>query len=56
MLSRLSARDIRRFGFSVCCWSVALAALVGHWFTSFLLGLLVLGIGIGLGGWKGGDR
>lgn len=50
-----SARFIRRFGFSVALWSVALAALVDSWAPSFLLGMLALGIGIGLGDWKGGD-
>ena len=48
MLGRLSARDIRWFGFSVSCWSLALAALLDGWIVSFLLGVLVLGVGVGL--------
>ena len=56
ILQVLSGARIRRFGFSVTLWSVALAALVDSWATSFLLGMLVVGIGIGLGDWKGGDE
>lgn len=56
MLRYLSATRIRRFGVSLALWSVALAALVDSWVSSFLFGMFVLGIGIGLCGWKGGDE
>lgn len=55
MAARISAASIRRFGFSMACWAIALTAFFEYWFVSFLAGVLVLGIGVGLGDWKGGD-
>lgn len=55
MAGHLSGERIRRFGLSMACWAIALAALFDTWFVSLLAGVLVLGIGIGLGDWKGGD-
>lgn len=55
MAGHLSGERIRRFGLSMACWAIALAALLEYWFVSFLLGALVFGIGVGLGDWKGGD-
>ncbi|WP_291288562.1 hypothetical protein [Enorma sp.] len=50
-----NARSIRRIGFSMCCWAIALAAFVDVWQAPLLLGAFLLGIGIGLGDWEGGD-
>lgn len=55
MVYRISGASIRRLGLSMACWAIALAAFFEYWFVSFLLGALVLGIGIGLGDWRGGD-
>lgn len=55
MAAHLSGSSFRRFGFSMACWAIALAAFFEYWFVSFLLGALVFGIGVGLGDWKGGD-
>lgn len=55
MAGHLSGKRIRRLGLSMACWAIALAAFFEYWFVSFLLGALVLGIGVGLGDWKGGD-
>lgn len=55
MAARISGASIRRFGLSMAYWAIALAAFFDTWFVSFLAGVFVLGIGIGLGDWKGGD-
>lgn len=55
-VTALSGARVRRFGLSVSLWAAALAALIDGWQVSFLFGALLLGIGIGLGDWKGGDR
>lgn len=53
----LSGRFLRLFGLYTCMWSLAQAALIENWTHSFLLGVLLLGLGIGLGSWEfGGDR
>ena len=56
ILHVLSGARVRRFGFSVALWSLALAALVDNWQASLLFGAFLLGVGIGLGDWKGGDE
>lgn len=48
-----SAARIRRFGASMCLWSLAFASWLSGWQVSFLVGLLVLGIGMGLRDWGG---
>lgn len=46
----------RRFGFWTSVWAVAFAAFQGCWQASFLIGVFLLGLGIGLGDWvMGGD-
>lgn len=54
-MTALSGARVRRFGLSVSLWAVALAALLDGWQVSFLFGVLLFGIGLGLGDWKGGD-
>lgn len=56
MTARISAASIRHFGLSMACWAIALAAFFEYWFVSFLAGVLVFGIGVGLWDWKGGDE
>lgn len=48
-----SAARVRRFGAWMCLWPLATAALPGCWQASFLVGLLVLGVGTGLWDWGG---
>lgn len=51
----ITARRIRRIGLLSMCWAVALAALLDGWHASFLTGVFILGVGVGLGDWKWGD-
>lgn len=47
-------RALRRVGWGTMCCSVALASVWGDsWSAAFLLGALVLGVGVGL--WDGPD-
>lgn len=48
MTSRISGRDVRRFGFWLLCWSLALARFLEYWQAHVLASLFVLGLGIGL--------
>lgn len=52
-----SGRNARRLGFCTAVFSVCLASFWGEsWTASFLLGVFLLGLGIGLGDWvMGGD-
>lgn len=54
-MRHLTARRIRHVGFWTAYWSVALAAFVENWHTSFLVGVFAIGLGVGLGDWKWGD-
>ena len=54
-MRHLTARRIRRIGLLSMCWAVALAALLDGWHASFLTGVFILGVGVGLGDWKWGD-
>lgn len=51
----ITASRIRRFGFFMCLWALAFASFLDGWKASFLVGMLILGIGVGLWGWEGGD-
>lgn len=44
----LTAPRIRRLGLLVALESLALAALLDSWQVSFLIGIFVLGVGIGI--------
>lgn len=48
-----SAARIRRAGFLIALESLAFASWLSGWRVSFLVGLLVLGIGVGL--WDMGE-
>lgn len=49
----LTASRIRRTGFLIALESLAFASWLSGWRVSFLVGLLVLGIGMGLWDWGG---
>ena len=51
----ITASRLRHAGLMTCLWSLAFASWLDSWRASFLIGLLVLGIGVGLWDWEGGD-
>ena len=48
----LTGRFLRSLGFWTSVWAVAFAAFLSCWQASFLIGVLLLGIGAGLGDWE----
>lgn len=54
-LGKINANKIRGFGSGGLIVSISLAALNLHWETGVLAALFVIGLGIGLGDWKGGE-
>lgn len=51
----LSAGKIRSFGFGLLLGSVAFASFMPFWPLSVLAAAFVMGLGIGLGDWEGGE-
>lgn len=55
MVKKANARKIRGFGFGFLLPSIAFAALYAWWQMSVLIALFIIGIGVGIGNWEGGE-
>ena len=49
------AMQVRCYGLGCLLGSIAIAAFNPYWKTSVLLSFFMLGLGIGLGNWEGGE-
>lgn len=50
-----SGRQVRIVGVTSCLLTLSMAALLPDWKTSLILSGFLLGVGVGLGDWKGGE-